>query len=186
MASASPRRKQLLELAEISCRIMPANIDESYSATLSPDKIAEHIAKEKALYIEQKIKAETNDYTILAADTIVVLEAEIIGKPINKEDAIQILSKLSGKEHKVITGVCILSNAKKILFSETTFVQFNQLTSEQIVYYVERFKPFDKAGAYAIQEWIGAIGINSIRGDFYNVMGLPINRIVKELSTIKI
>lgn len=184
LASASPRRKQLLELAEIPCKIIPANIDESYPSGLSPDKIAAYIANGKALFIREELKANGEAYTILAADTIVVLEDEIIGKPINKEDAIQILSKLSGKKHKVITGVCILNKTEKIIFSETTFVHFNKLTAAQIEFYVEKFKPYDKAGAYAIQEWIGAIGIRSVSGDFYNVMGLPINRIVKELSII--
>ena len=186
LASASPRRKQLLELAEIACKVIPANIDESYPLELSPEKIAEYIANEKAYNIQGKIGNSNSDYTILAADTIVVLGAEIIGKPIDKEDAIQILEKLSGNEHKVITGVCILNKAQKILFSEITYVQFNNLTNAQIEFYVEKFKPYDKAGAYAIQEWIGAVGISSIRGDFYNVMGLPINRIVKELSIMKI
>jgi septum formation protein len=133
LASASPRRKQLLELAEIPCTIIPANIDESYPPGLSPDKIAEYIANEKALFIWEELKPNSEEHTILAADTIVVLENEIIGKPINKEDAIQILSKLSGKEHKVITGICNLNKTKKIIFSETTFVQFNILTEAQIV-----------------------------------------------------
>jgi septum formation protein len=185
LASASPRRKQLLDLAEIPCIVIPANIDESYPPNISPEKIAEFIAHEKALYTRDH-SMNTSDYVILAADTIVVLESEIIGKPGNKEEAIQILEKLSGKEHKVITGVCILNEAEKIIFSATTLVQFNKLTREQIEFYVEKFKPYDKAGAYAIQEWIGAIGISYIRGDFYNVMGLPINRIVKELSTMNI
>ena len=171
-----------MELAEIQCKVMPADIKESYPPGMLPEKIAEHIAIDKALFIRGKLEANIHEYTIIAADTIVVLGAEIIGKPISNENAFEILSKLSGNEHKVITGVCMLTETKKIIFSETTYVQFNKLTEPQIVYYVEKFKPYDKAGAYAIQEWIGAVGINSIRGDFYNVMGLPINRIVKEIS----
>ena len=181
LASASPRRKQLLELANISFKVMPANIDECYPGELLPEKIAEYIANEKAISVMERIKPGDDDHTILSADTIVVLQNEIIGKPANQEEAFQTLLKLSGKEHRVITGVCILSTTQNIIFSETTLVQFNKLTKEQITYYVENCKPYDKAGAYAIQEWIGAIGINSIKGDFYNVMGLPINRIVKEL-----
>ncbi|MEO6818220.1 MAG: Maf family protein [Ginsengibacter sp.] len=184
LASASPRRKQLLDLAAIPCKVIPANIEESYPPGLTPEKIAEHIATEKALFIREILAPNSHDNTILSADTIVVLGDEIIGKPLDRNDAIKILAKLSGNEHKVITGVCLLNNAKKYIFSETTFVQFNRLTQEQIEFYVDKFKPFDKAGAYAIQEWIGAIGIQSIRGDFYNVMGLPINRIVKELNKL--
>ena len=184
LASASPRRKQLLELAGIQCRVIPANIDESYPLQLSPENVAEFVAKKKAIYLQNQVEKDTQDYTILAADTIVVLDGEIIGKPIDKEDAVRILSKLSGKEHKVITGVCLLTSTRVNVFSETTFVQFNTLSCEQINFYVENFKPYDKAGAYAIQEWIGAVGISDIKGDFYNVMGLPINRIVKALSAM--
>jgi len=123
-------------------------------------------------------------YTIIAADTIVVLENEIIGKPINGGDAINILSSLAGRKHKVITGVCILSGEQKIEFAEETEVEFHELSLSQIKYYVDQYKPYDKAGAYAIQEWIGIIGIKSIKGDFYNVMGLPVSRVVKELEKI--
>ncbi|HEY5367806.1 MAG TPA: Maf family protein [Hanamia sp.] len=186
LASGSPRRKQLLELAEIAFEVMISEIDESYPEELSPAEVAIHIAFNKAQEVMVKFSGQHQGDipTILAADTIVVLENEVIGKPVNRENAIEILSKLSGKTHKVITGVCILSGANKKLFSEETGVEFHELSLTQIEYYIDHYKPYDKAGAYAIQEWIGAIGIKSIKGDFYNVMGLPVSRIVAELRGI--
>lgn len=187
LASGSPRRSQLLQSAEIPFVVVVAATDETYPENLPPNEIAMHIAFNKALMVQKEIKQnETNGeaQTILAADTIVVLESQIIGKPDNYEDAIKILSRLSGKIHKVITGVCILSGEKKILFAEETEVEFHELSDAQIKYYVEKYKPYDKAGAYAIQEWIGVTGIKSIKGDFYNVMGLPVSRLVKELMKL--
>jgi septum formation protein len=186
LASGSPRRKQLLELVGIHFEVIVANTDESYPSALSSAEIAMHIAENKAIASKKKLQSahNSNAQTIMAADTIVVLENKIIGKPKNREDAISILSNLSGKIHRVITGVCILNNEKKILFSEETEVEFHPLSASQIEYYVDYCKPYDKAGAYAIQEWIGAVGIKSIKGDFYNVMGLPVSRVVKELTLI--
>ncbi|MGN6531766.1 MAG: Maf family nucleotide pyrophosphatase [Ginsengibacter sp.] len=184
LASGSPRRKQLLELAEIPFEVIVADTDESYPPELSFSETAKHIAENKAMTIQNKLQVQDNSkaQTIVAADTVVVLENKIIGKPKNQEDAIAILSNLSGKIHKVITGVCILTKENKMLFSEETEVEFYRLSASQIEYYVQHYKPYDKAGAYAIQEWIGVIGIKSIKGDFYNVMGLPISRLVKELK----
>lgn len=127
---------------------------------------------------------EGRDFDIpvyLAADTVVVLNNEIINKPKDRADAIAMLSRLSGQQHRVITGVVILNKQEEIAFSETTQVQFHELTQAQIEHYVDQYKPYDKAGAYAIQEWIGVIGIAAIHGDFYNVMGLPVSRVVKAL-----
>ncbi len=184
LASGSPRRKQLLELAEIPFEVKVSDIDESYPKGLCPAEIAIHIAVNKARAVQQKIDMGKNSsLTILAADTVVVLDNEIIGKPLNRQNAIEILSKLSGKIHKVITGVCILTGFVEKIFSEETEVAFHELTLAQIEHYIDNYKPYDKAGAYAIQEWIGAIGIKSIKGDFYNVMGLPISRVVQELAT---
>lgn len=181
LASQSPRRKQLLQWAEIPFEVIIKQTDESYPEGLSAENVAMHIAVNKAL----TVKAFKGDAEpILAADTIVVLNNEIIGKPTDEQDAINILSKLSGKKHLVITGVCILFNNKKIVFADTTEVEFHELTKEQIIFYVDKYKPYDKAGAYAIQEWIGVVGIKSITGDFYNVMGLPVSRVVKELNNI--
>jgi len=190
LASQSPRRKQLLEWAEIPFEIIVKNTDESYPPNLPLKDIPIHIAKEKALAVKRLI-LENNDAnkinkTILAADTVVVLEEEIIGKPKDREDAIAILKKLVGKKHAVITGVFILSENKEIAFSDITYVTFRELTEEQIIFYVDKYKPFDKAGAYAIQEWIGVVGIETIEGNFYNVMGLPVSKVVIELTKLEL
>lgn len=182
LASGSPRRKQLLEWAEIPFEVMVANTGESYPENLSTEEAALHIATNKALAVQSKSFTNGEDCTIIAADTIVTLENKIIGKPTDREDAIKILSDLSGKTHQVITGVCILSSSKKIIFAEKTEVEFHELTHAQIEYYIDKYKPYDKAGAYAIQEWIGVIGVKSIKGDFYNVIGLPVSRVVLELQ----
>lgn len=187
LASKSPRRKQLLDWAGIPYEVIVSETDESFPEHLSPREAAIHIAVNKATEVKKNIgntDANGKAHTILAADTIVVLNNKIIGKQPGIGEAIKTLSALSGKTHTVITGVCILSGEKKIAFADETQVEFNKLTKEQIKYYVENYKPFDKAGAYAIQEWIGVIGIRSISGDFYNVMGLPVNRIVKELQSL--
>ncbi|MEO6731123.1 MAG: Maf family nucleotide pyrophosphatase [Ferruginibacter sp.] len=181
LASQSPRRKQLLEWAEVPFEIIVKETDESYPPGLSFENIAIHIAKNKALAI---LKDNQVAIPVLAADTIVVLGEEVIGKPTDRENAIAILSALSGKTHKVITGVVILHNEKEIAFADSTEVAFHNLTNEQIVYYVDHYKPYDKAGAYAIQEWIGVVGIKSVSGDFYNVMGLPVSRVVLALHSL--
>jgi len=181
LASQSPRRKQLLEWAEVDFEIIVANTDETYPANLSPEEIAIYIAFEKA----KAVQAKAGDKIIIAADTIVVLNDEIIGKPVDRNDAIKILNKLSGSHHKVITGVVILRNEKEISFADTTDVEFHSLTQSQVEFYVDKYKPYDKAGAYAIQEWIGVVGIKRIDGDFYNVMGLPVSRVVQTLGNFK-
>jgi septum formation protein len=122
---------------------------------------------------------------ILAADTIVVLNNEVINKPSDRDHAIKILQSLSGTQHEVITGVVVLQDEKEISFADVTQVEFHNLTNEQIIFYVDKYKPYDKAGAYAIQEWIGVIGIKSINGDFYNVMGLPVSRVVQVLRNFE-
>jgi len=127
-----------------------------------------------------------SDAIILAADTIVVLGKRIIGKPKSREEAIQILSDLSGQKHAVITGVVIKKASKEISFADSTEVYFHELSREQIEFYIDKYKPYDKAGAYAIQEWIGVVGIKSVAGDFYNVMGLPVSRVVKELEKLMV
>lgn len=181
LASQSPRRKQLLEWAEIDFEIIIANTDETFPENLPVDQVAIHIAAEKAKVVQQK----AINKIIIAADTIVVLNNEIIGKPVDREDAVKILNKLSGSHHKVITGVVILQNEKQIAFADTTDVEFHSLTRSQIEFYVDKYKPYDKAGAYAIQEWIGVVGIKCINGDFYNVMGLPVSRVVQALREFR-
>jgi len=179
LASQSPRRKQLLEWAEIPFEIFVRETDESYPEGLNVDEVAVHIARNKALAVQDMV---TSGSVILAADTIVVLDKRIIGKPKDREDALSILSDLAGKMHAVITGVVIRQHEKEIAFADTTDVFFHELSREQIEFYVDKYKPFDKAGAYAIQEWIGVVGIKSVSGDFYNVMGLPVSRVVRELN----
>jgi septum formation protein len=189
LASKSPRRRQILQLANIPFKVRSIETDESYPADLTPDKIAIHIARNKAraagcIDVENLKNPVVEETPILSADTIVVLDKEIIGKPVNRNDAIKILQKLSGKKHLVITGVVILFNKNEVCFADVTTVEFHELTVKQIEYYIDNFKPYDKAGAYAIQEWIGAVAIKSINGDFYNVMGLPISRVILELDKI--
>lgn len=178
LASQSPRRKQLLEWAEIPFEIIVQSTDESYPDNLPVDEIAIHIARNKALAV---LQSQQVTIPVLAADTIVVLNNEVIGKPANRADAIAILSKLSGQKHTVITGVVIILGEKEIAFADTTAVEFHPLTREQIEFYVDKYQPYDKAGAYAIQEWIGVVGIKAVNGDFYNVMGLPVSRVVQAL-----
>jgi septum formation protein len=186
LASQSPRRKQLLEWAEIDFDVLVKETDESFPKELSVTDVPVHIARNKALAVQQSdiYKRYERGNIIVAADTIVVLDNSIIGKPADEEEAIRILLRLSGKTHFVITGVVMMTDQKEIAFSDTTEVSFHELTDEQINYYVENYRPLDKAGAYAIQEWIGVTGIKSIKGDFYNVMGLPVSRVVKELKNL--
>jgi septum formation protein len=181
LASQSPRRKQLLEWAEVPFRVMVKPTDESFPPGLSFEDTAIHIARNKALAVQTD---PPFTIPVLSADTIVVLEDRVIGKPIDRADAIAILSALSGKTHRVVTGVTILFNEKEVAFADTTEVAFHELSEEQIIFYVDKYQPFDKAGAYAIQEWIGVVGIKSVTGDFYNVMGLPVSRVVQELMKL--
>lgn len=180
LASQSPRRKQLLEWAEVDFEIIVQPTEETYPPGLNSSDVAIHIARQKALAVQPFVGKKT----IIAADTIVVLGEEIIGKPKDRDDAIHILSKLSGNHHKVITGVVVLKGDVEISFADVTDVEFHALTQDQISFYVDRYKPYDKAGAYAIQEWIGVVGIKKVNGDFYNVMGLPVSRVVKTLQQL--
>ena len=182
LASGSPRRKMLLEWAEVNFKVMVSDIDETFSEELLPAEVAISIAKNKNAAIVEQLKDELFNSIVLSADTIVVLDQEIIGKPANREEAIAIIQKLSGKTHQVITAVNLRDAEKDICFYDTTEVVFNKLTPTQITHYVDQYKPYDKAGAYAIQEWIGVVGIHAIYGDFYNVMGLPVSKVLKVLK----
>lgn len=185
LASQSPRRKQLLEWAEIKFEIMVQSTDETYPPDMAVPDVPVHIAREKALAVKQKNESLNHaDNIIIAADTVVVLGNTIIGKPKDREDALDILARLSGHKHQVITGVVIVKGEQEIAFADITDVWFHPLTSEQIAFYVDKYQPYDKAGAYAIQEWIGVVGIKSIQGDFYNVMGLPVSRVVAALEKL--
>ena len=179
LASKSPRRKQLLEEAGFQFEIRTREIEESYPSTISSEKVAEYLAEKKAKGVEDFIE---NDEIILTSDTTVVLGNTIFGKPKDLDDAYNILKQLSGKEHLVITGVCLLSKNKKRVFSGISKVYFDDLSDTEIYYYINKFKPFDKAGAYAIQEWIGLCKIKKIEGTFSNIMGLPMPEVYHELT----
>ena len=184
LASRSPRRKQLLEWAEIDFDIVTKETDESFPPEMPVEDVPVYIARNKALAVQQSdiYKPYESGNIIVAADTVVILENTIIGKPADEDEAVRILTRLSGKTHQVITGVAMLTDGQEVTFSDTTEVSFHDLSLNQINHYVENYKPLDKAGAYAIQEWIGVTGIKSIKGDFYNVMGLPVSRVVRELK----
>jgi len=181
LASGSPRRKQLLEWAEVDFEVIVADTPETYPAGLPVGLVPVHIARNKALAVKRRL---SSDRIVLAADTVVVLDGDIIGKPRDREDAVRILMRLAGNEHEVITGVILSKGEEEIAFADSTTVYFHPLTKEQIENYVDKYKPYDKAGAYAIQEWIGVVGIKGIEGDFYNVMGLPVSRVVQELEQL--
>lgn len=186
LASQSPRRKQLMEWAEVNFDVIAPVTDEAYPETLPVEEVPVYIARNKALAVKHGYDYNRYDIQspIVAADTVVVLNNQIIGKPESRSDAIRILTSLSGKRHQVITGVVILTAEKEISFADTTAVWFHELTEEQITFYVDKYEPYDKAGAYAIQEWIGVTGIKSIEGDFYNVMGLPVSRVLQALQSL--
>ena len=185
LASQSPRRKQLLEWAEVDFEIVIQSTDEWYPPSMPVEEIPVFIARNKAIAVANKLDTPGSmSPTIVAADTVVVLDNKIIGKPVDRNDAVEILLSLSGKQHLVITGVVIRKGDSELSFADITKVWFNDLTREQLEFYVDKYKPYDKAGAYAIQEWIGVIGIKSIEGDFYNVMGLPVSRVVAALRQI--
>ena len=189
LASQSPRRKALLEWAELPFEIIVSEAEEDYPTTLCLEEVPVFIAKNKAVAVKEKIiqdKGEIHNTCIIAADTVVVLEETILGKPINKAEAMASLLKLSGRIHQVITGVVLLYNDQVIAFSEITQVEFHPLTNAQIEFYVDKYQPYDKAGGYAIQEWIGVVGIKNIQGDFYNVMGLPVSKLLQKIKQLGI
>lgn len=183
LASQSPRRRQLLEWAELAFEVIIVPTDETYPNSLPIEEIPIHIARNKALAVQHGAGLSSENFPIIiAADTVVVLEGKIIGKPASAQEAFEILSQLSGRVHQVITGVCIIGKKEEV-FSDTTSVAFHALTDTEIWFYIDNYKPFDKAGAYGIQEWIGVTGIKSIAGDFYNVMGLPVSRVLQVLKS---
>lgn len=179
LASNSPRRRELLAGLGLQFEVrVLADIDENYPPTLPATQIAKYIAHKKA---EANRAIMANNEMIITADTIVVVDDMVMGKPADDADAIRMLSTLSGKTHKVVTGVCITTLNKQTVFDVTTGVTFKTLTDEEINYYITHFHPTDKAGAYGIQEWIGYIGVTGLEGSYYNVMGLPVQRIYDEL-----
>ena len=180
LASNSPRRKELLAGLGVPFEVrVLQDIDEHYPENLPVNEVARYIAKEKA---DAYRRIVAPDELIITADTVVIVGDEILGKPIDEADAVRMLKLLSGRTHQVTTGVCLLTAEKERCFDVTTDVTFKALTDEEIHYYVDRYRPFDKAGAYGIQEWIGYIGVTGLNGSYYNVMGLPVQRIYQELT----
>lgn len=179
LASKSPRRKQLLAEAGFVFDIEVHDTNESYDDNLPPREVAEYVAEQKAQAMVGLLK---DDEIILAADTIVTADDIIFGKPKDYDDAFRILKLLSGKRHEVITGVCLLSKGKKKVFSAVSGVYFDVMSDAEIDYYIEKYQPYDKAGAYGIQEWIGLCKIEKIEGLYSNIVGLPMADIYRELS----
>lgn len=178
LASTSPRRSQLLREAGFQFEIKTNEVEETYPPDTPVDAVAEYLACKKAYASRDFIQ---NEEIILAADSVVILDGIIYGKPLDAADAKAMLQKLSGQMHRVITGVCLLTKDREKSFSSESRVQFESLSADEIDYYIESFKPFDKAGSYAIQEWIGLCKISRIEGTFTNIMGLPVDRVYREL-----
>lgn len=183
LASNSPRRKELLSGLglKFEVKVLP-DVDESYPKNLLPEEVPIYIASKKAN--ANRVNMANNDL-LITADTVVICNGKILGKPKNAAEAYEMLNFLSGKVHQVVTGVCLTTIKEQRKFSATSDVTFKNLTSEEIEYYIQNFKPYDKAGAYGIQEWIGYIGVTKINGSFFNVMGLPVQRLYGELELLK-
>lgn len=179
LASQSPRRKELLRQLDLPFEVRTKNIDESFPSNFRPEAAAVYIAEKKANSFLDQLDKEL----LIAADTLVAIDEEIFGKPKDSDDAFRMLRLLSGNVHEVITGVALLHQRKIYSFFEKTLVYFKHLTDEEIAYYIESYQPFDKAGAYGIQEWIGMVGVERIDGSYNNVVGLPTARLYHELHT---
>ena len=182
LASGSPRRRELMAGLGVNyeVRILP-DVDESYPDTLQGEEIPLYIAKEKA---DAYIPMMQPNELIITADTIVWLDGKVLGKPRDREDALQMLRTMSGRTHEVFTGVCITTTDWQRSFTAQTEVRFATLSEDEIIYYVDNFKPMDKAGAYGVQEWIGFIGVGNISGSYYNIMGLPVQKLYRELLKV--
>ena len=180
LASNSPRRKELLSGLGIDFSIRTlSGIDESYPSYFKGEEIPKYISGQKAKAYKEMMN---DDELIITADTIVYVEGEVLGKPTDKDDARRMFYRMSGRKHEVITGVSIVTKDKTVQFATTTKVTFAVLTDEEIDFYIDNYHPYDKAGAYGIQEWIGYIGITGIEGSYYNVVGLPVQRLYTELK----
>jgi septum formation protein maf len=182
LASNSPRRKELLRGFDIAfdVRVQP-DIAETYPESAAPADVAGYISREKANAYKDTI---TEHELIITADTVVIVGNKILGKPANNDEAKEMLRKISGRKHQVVTGVCLTTTEKQHCFSVSTDVTFKNLTEKEIEYYVETYSPLDKAGAYGIQEWIGYVGVTALEGSYFNVMGLPVQRIWEELNNL--
>ena len=178
LGSASPRRHELLNAMGIEHTVIPIDADEVIPEGMAPERIVEYLAEFKSQAYSKELAPNE---LLITADTIVVLGNDILGKPKDAEDANRMLSALSGKEHAVITGCCLRNSERSVVFHDRTTVHFRSLTSDMIDHYIEQFKPFDKAGAYGIQEWIGLVGIEKIEGSYFNVVGLPTQKLYEAL-----
>jgi len=178
LASKSPRRRQLLEGLDIPFEVVIHDVDEIFPEELPMEEIPVYLAKLKAEPFTEEL---SHDALVITADTIVWVEGSVLGKPNDYEHALEMLRQLSGKKHVVITGVCLTSREKQVTFSATTDVYFKDLSDEEIDYYLQNYRPYDKAGSYGVQEWIGYIAITRIEGSYFNVMGLPVQRLYEEL-----
>lgn len=181
LASKSPRRKQLLEQMGFKVRVESIDVEETFPENIEIDYVAEYLAIKKS---ESYTKSIEDNTILVTSDTIVVVENTILGKPQNYEQAKEYLTLLSSKTHKVITGCCLRTKEKNKHFSQKSIVKFKALTEDEINYYIENFKPYDKAGAYGIQEWIGTIGIESVEGDYYNIVGFPCSKFFESVQEI--
>lgn len=179
LASSSPRRQYLMREAGFTFTVEKPDVEESFPAELPVEQVARYLANKKAEYFRKDL----HNQIIVTADTVVILEGEIMNKPADRKEAITMLSRLSGKTHLVMTGVCILSAEREEGFDDTTEVTFRKLTQEEIEFYVDQYKPYDKAGAYGAQDFIGMIAIEKIKGSYFNVMGLPIHKVYEHLKS---
>lgn len=180
LASGSPRRRELLAMIAPDFAVAPGrDVDESYPSDIPAEKVAEYLSKVKA---DAYIDLLADDEIIITADTVVIIDGRILGKPAGRDDAVAMLRSLSERRHKVVTGVTVTAKDRSISFDETTVVEFAPLSDDEIDAYVDTFRPYDKAGAYGIQEWIGAVGIKGIEGCYYNVMGLPVHTLYHRLK----
>jgi septum formation protein len=179
LASRSPRRQQLLRDLGLNFEVVNREYEETFPEDLTGDEIARFVAHSKAVSFRNEI---AHNEIVITADTIVWCNNKVLGKPVDSQDAVRILNEISGNTHEVITGVSIFSAVKEITFSVTTKVTFEPLSAEEIKYYINQFSPYDKAGAYGIQEWIGIIACSHIEGSYFNVVGLPVQRLYKELQ----
>jgi len=179
LASQSPRRHQMLKELGLTFEIKTKDVEEIYPENLTPEEIPVYLAELKGKAFHEDI---ISNELVITADTIVCVGDWILGKPKDRDDAIKMLKALSGRSHQVISGVSLRSKEKSVSFATTTNVHFKTLSDEEIDYYIDNYKPFDKAGAYGIQEWIGFVGIDGIEGSYFNVVGLPIQRLYQELS----
>jgi septum formation protein len=179
LASRSPRRQQLLRETGLKFDVVIKEYEEIYPEDLDGEAIAKYVAHEKAASFKNEI---SDNEIVIAADTIVWCNGKVLGKPLDYKDAVRILKEISGNTHKVITGVSLLSRSGELTFSESTKVVFEALSEEEISYYIKKYKPYDKAGAYGIQEWIGIVACSHIDGSYFNVVGLPVQRLYAELK----